>query len=470
MFRSALLILSGNASTSILLFARNLLVARLVSVEDYGIAATFAISMAIVEMMSTLGLQSLIVQDREGDDPALQAGLQGFHLLRSVISGAVLFFISHPIANLLGIPEVAWAYQVLAVVPVLRGFIHFDIYRMHRSMVFLPSVISTSGPALLAVLIIWPLYQVLGDYRVMLYSVVVQGFALMIVSHLTATRTYRLALDGTIVRRALLFGWPLLINNILLLAIFQGEKLIVGSELGLESLAIFAMGMTLTLTPTLLFSKSLQSFMLPQLSAVKESPKEFRHLARVSLEASLCFSLVLVLGFVLLGAPVVNILLGDKYSNLIPFLTWLAILQALRGFKTGASVVAVSQAKTENAMISNAIRAALLIPAWYLATRGYSLEVIVWLAIVGEFLGYLASMVLLRYRIGLPLRKSIVSAMCAIAVLFVVAVFSWQPFGDGQSSSVISAIALLLFSTASFMTMRDLHRYVREHFLKKVLG
>ncbi|GHF06488.1 hypothetical protein GCM10016455_29580 [Aliiroseovarius zhejiangensis] len=470
MFKSAILILSGNASTSILLFARNLLVARLVSVEDYGIAATFAISMAIVEMMSTLGLQSLIVQDREGDDPALQAGLQGFHLLRSVFSGAVLFGISQPLANLLGIPNVAWAYQVLAVVPVLRGFIHFDIYRMHRSMVFLPSVLSTSGPALVAVLTIWPLYRLFGDYRVMLYSVLVQGFTLMIVSHLLARRSYRLALDGTVVRRALLFGWPLLINNILLLAIFQGEKLIVGSELGLEPLAIFAMGMTLTLTPTLLFSKSLQSFMLPQLSAVKDDEKQFRYLANVALEASLFFSVILVLGFVFLGAPVVNFLLGSKYDALVPFLTWLAILQALRGFKTGSSVVAVSQAKTENAMVSNAIRVVMLFPAWYMATLGYSLMAIVWLAIIGEFLGYVASLVLLKYRIGLRMRKSVLPILCAFAILVLAATTTFQPFGSGLMAELLTAGALITLLLVCFLTMKDLHRYGREQFLQKVTG
>ena len=55
MFRSTLFLLSGNAFGSLMMLVRNLLVARLISVENYGIAATFAICMAIVEMMSTLG-------------------------------------------------------------------------------------------------------------------------------------------------------------------------------------------------------------------------------------------------------------------------------------------------------------------------------------------------------------------------------------------------------------------------------
>ncbi|NJM81628.1 MAG: oligosaccharide flippase family protein [Tabrizicola sp.] len=96
MFKSALLILSGQAFTSILLLLRNLIVARLISVEDYGIAATFAISMSIVEMMTTIGLHQLIIQDKDGEDPRLQSVLQGFHLFRSLFSGLILFLLAIP--------------------------------------------------------------------------------------------------------------------------------------------------------------------------------------------------------------------------------------------------------------------------------------------------------------------------------------------------------------------------------------
>jgi hypothetical protein len=82
MFRSALLILSGNAAASLLLLARNLIIARLIPVADYGVASTFAIAMAVVEMASALGLQQQIVQARNGEDPRFQSALQGFQVLR----------------------------------------------------------------------------------------------------------------------------------------------------------------------------------------------------------------------------------------------------------------------------------------------------------------------------------------------------------------------------------------------------
>ncbi len=66
MLRNAFMLVSGNAFGSALLLVRNLIIARLVSPEDYGIASTFAVAMSIVEMLSYLGLNQMIVVDRDG--------------------------------------------------------------------------------------------------------------------------------------------------------------------------------------------------------------------------------------------------------------------------------------------------------------------------------------------------------------------------------------------------------------------
>jgi len=462
MFRSALLILSGNAFTALMLLSRNLIVARLISVEDYGIAATFAISMAIVEMMSTLGLHQLIVQDTDGNDPELQAGLQGFHLLRSIFSGATLYFLAHPIARFLGIDEIAWAYQLLALVPLVGGLMHFDIYRLQRKMVYLPSIISTSFPALLSVILILPLYQKYDDFRVMLYAVLAQGILSVIFSHLVAKRRYRLAFDPDVIKRSFRFGWPLLINNILLFAIFQGEKLIVGREMGMESLALLSIGFTLTLTPTLILAKSAQSFFLPQLSASKENPEKFTHLAMATLQGSLVNGLLLVVGIVLLGGPMVHLLLGEKYEALIPYLIWLAILHAVRVFKAGGSVVALSRAQTGNAMISNLYRVLSLALSWYVAASGGTLLSIIWIATTAEALGYITSLLLVRYRLKLSLTNMVLPLFSGVVLLIVAGVYT-----SGHISAQWAFPILIALFCLTIVVMKDLRSYVYHRNLSK---
>ncbi len=466
MFKSALLLLSGNAFGSLMLLVRNLVVARLVSVEDYGIAATFAISMAIVEMMTTLGLHQMIVQDSKGNDPDLQAGLQGFHLLRALFSGLMLFVLAGPIARFMGIPDVAWAYQLLALIPILNGLMHFDNYRLQRQMKYMSSILSSSIPAFLSVLIIWPLFVLFGDYRVMLFSVLAQSTMTVLASHILAERPYRLSLNRAIMGKALQFGWPLLLNNILLFAVFQGDKMIVGRELGLAALAIFAMGFALTLTPTLIAAKSAQSFFLPQLSANKADPEQFSRLSLATLQTSLTNGLLVVFVVVLVGKPVVFFLLGQKYIDLLPYLTWLGILQSLRVFKAGSSVVALAMGQTGNAMIANLCRAASLGVAWYVAAHGGTLIAIIWIAIAGEAVGYIVSVTLVHVRLKQPIKPMIAPNLLGLATLGMAGLHSaLSERADPLQGWALAALALLFIT--SLATMRDLRHYILKRSVSK---
>lgn len=470
MLRTAFLILSGNTATSALLFARNLIVARLIPVSDYGVAATFAVAMAVVEMTSTLGLQQQIVQAKEGDDPRFQAGLQGFQVLRGVAAGGLLFLLAGPMAAYFGIPEAAWAYQVLAVVPVLGALQHFDVHRLNRQMVFGPLILSKLMPALIALLAIWPLAIWFGDWQVMLWSIILQAAAGALASHVVAQTPYRLVFDRAVMVRSLRFGWPILVNTFLMFLVFQGDKLIVGRELGMEALALFAMGMTLTLTPTLILAGSSTNFFLPRLAsldrAIPAEAARFDSLAIAVLQLHLAFGLFLVLAICLLGAPLIGLLLGSKYHALVPFLLWLAILQAFRAFKGGPSTLALARGRTENAMFANLPRVALLPLAWWAAVSSGDVHVVIWIAILAEFMGFLIALALVRGRIGISLRRLTVPIATTFFCLALASIIALEGSNQG---TILPALPLLgLYAglavavLASTLTMSDLLRLVQE--------
>ncbi len=413
MLRKIVLILSGNAAASLMLLARNLLVARLIPVEDYAIAATFAVAMAFVEMASQLGLQQMIVQARDGNDPKFQAALQGFQVLRGIISGVALFVFAQAFATFLRIPDVAWTYQVMALVPVLNALQHFDIHRLNREMRFLPMVLTTAVPAFISLVLVWPLAIWMNDYRVMLYALIAQAVVATVTSHLTAERRYALSLDRVIIGQALSFGWPLLINGLLLFAVFQGDKIIVGRELGLAPLAIFAMGVTLTLTPTLVLSKSGQNLFLPNLSRLAKTrvdqPQPFFQMSHAMVQFAVVNGALVVVAILLFGPWLVSSVLGDKYAALIPLLILFAVQQGVRVWKTGPNVVALACGNTVNAMLSNLVRVLSLPLAWWVVVNGAGdagLVTLLFIGIAAEILGFLVSAIQVKWRYGFSYRRS----------------------------------------------------------------
>ncbi|MBI1220929.1 MAG: oligosaccharide flippase family protein [Rhodobacteraceae bacterium] len=468
MFRSALLILSGNLTGYLFLFLRNLLVARLIGVADYGIASTFLLSMSIVEMMSALGIQQQLILRKDGDDADLQAALQGVQALRAVLNAGALLLLAGPIAAFLGVPQVTWAYRLLALMPLFNGLQHLDTIRQARRMVYLPGIISNVLPVALSVLCVWPLAMLTGDYRVLLFAMLIQGAAALVGTHLLAARRYRLRFDRAVMRESLRFGWPLMLDGVILFAVFNGEKLIVGHQLGMAALALFSMGFTLTLTPTLMLGNTGANFFLPQLSAAPDTA-QFEPLAAATLQLHFLFGGLTLLGVMLFGPPFVHLALGAKYAALPPLLIWLAILQGLRVLKGGSSIVALARGQTGNALASNLIRIALLPVAWVATAQGGSMLTVIHIGIVGEFGGFIVALWLVQRRLRLPLRPLLPSILLTLATFALAAVYalraSGEATGDTLNAALLGFVALLF--ALSFLGMRDLRGYIARRTLTR---
>ncbi|MBN2741617.1 MAG: oligosaccharide flippase family protein [Rhodobacteraceae bacterium] len=465
MMRTALLILSGNASAAVLLLARNLVLARLIPVADYGIAATFAMVMAVIEMASNLGLHQQIVQARRGDDPDFQAALQGFQLIRGVIGALALLAMAGPVAGFLGIPQAANAYRWLALVPLLNAMQHFDIHRAQRRGRYGPMLLTGALPALGSLLVIFPLAHLFGDWRVMLWALLLQAVLGVVTSHLVAERRWHLRFDPAVMADAWRFGAPLLVNAVLLYLVFQGDKLIVGRLSGMEALALYAMGVTLTLTPTLVVAKTTQNVFLPKLSALHGEGQDAAHrdLARATLEAAMMNGTALVIGMFVIGAPVVMWLLGAKYATLIPLLVPFAILHALRVFKSGPSIVALSVGATGNALWGNLPRVLALPIGWWLLETTGSLQALIWLGVGAELAGFVLSLIRLHGVVRLP------NALPALAVSMfaLLAISALILLDTAQSDAVKALIGATLFAL-QLMAARGLRGYFTTKLMGKV--
>ena len=455
MIRSIGLILSGNLASAALMMLRTLLVSRLISLEDFGIASTFLLALAMIEMMSALGFQQQMMQAKDGNEPAFQGALQGFSVVRGGINALLLFALAGPMAWFFDIPQALWAFQLIALVPFVSGFVHFDLHRLSRRMHYLPSVMVALLPPVGSLISVVPLYHLFGDYRVLLFSILVQMGLGVLVSHLFAQRRYLLRFDGPLILRSLQFGWPIMISGALMFLVFNGERAIIGRALGLEVLALFSMALSLTLTPALVISRTTMSFFLPQLSAAR-GRAGYAPLAMATLQVHILLGCVMVVGVALMGGPFLQSVLGDKYAAAIPLLTWLAVLQAFRVFEGGCAVVALAAAHTKNEMLANIVRVSLLPVAWLVVARGGDVMTVIWIGMLGEAAGVAVGLMLALIRQGLALRPLLVP-LCAAGVLMAVACWT-----AGQGVGWQVGLGLLALLVAVGFAMPDLQIYLRK--------
>lgn len=462
--KSGLLLSVGGAVGALSTFARNIIIARMISVEDFGIAATFAITMALIQMSTGLGVDRLIVQAVDGNEPKMQSTVQAFNILRGLLLAIILYAVAGPVANLFGVPELIWAFQWLAVLPLITGFVHMDPARFQRQMRFGPSVASENIPQVLTVLAAAPLALYLGDYRVMLWVITLQAVTTVVISFLTAERRYSVALSKQYLHRIFSFGWPLMLNGILLFGIFQADRGIVGIAYSMEDLGWFSAAFTLTLFPSMVLANAAQSFFMPMLAKDQDDPARLQTASIATMKACLLIGICISVGLGLSGPAFLLLLFGENYIGGVAIMAWLALMQGLRMAKAGPTIVAISCGKTKLPLYANIIRSFALVIALYAVWRGWGVFGIVMGGIIGEAMAVIFFIILIKRNFSMDLSLLYKSVLISIVVVGLAVALSTR-FATGQDPiiEIVGATGITLVALGLFMlTARDLVKWLRR--------
>ncbi|WP_353475848.1 oligosaccharide flippase family protein (plasmid) [Salipiger sp. H15] len=463
MIRSGLFVFVGNALGSLFLFVRNVFLARLLPLEEYGVAMTFAIIVAVLELASNMAGDRMLVQAEDGDDPRLENTMHLLEILRGMGLAVLLFLLAPVFADFFKAPDARPAFQTLALVPLIRGFRHLDIFRVQRTRDFRGMVLTPLISQVISCLAVVPLAYWMHDYRAMMASILLQHSLMVVLSHLYAERRYGLAFDRQLGLRIIRFGLPLMINGALMFVVMNGERLIVANQMGPSDLGWFSAALTLALTPTLIIGKTLQTLMLPLLSRRRNAGTGFQEAVQASLQLSLLAGLAFAVFMSIVGPWLFVTLFGAKFLAAVDVLVLLCIAQGMRVARSGPSTIAVSTGQTSNPAVASLVRVSVLPIALAAAVWFHAdLHHIVLISIVGEVLAYLTSILLVRHRVGLAggtMTWPLALAGANFALLILIYEVWPIPADPGHIFSLRSVL-LLVAMLCSAMTMQDALRFL----------
>jgi O-antigen/teichoic acid export membrane protein len=216
----------------------------------------------------------------------------------------------------------------------------------------------------------------------MLVVVLSQVVLATIASHVLAKRPYRWVFRPELAKKKLSFGWPLLVNSLLMFGIFHGDRVLVGSLFGVQTLGWYGVAFSLALLPTLIFAKVCGYLLMPGLSKAKHDPEEFLRQCGFSVALCLACGAFVTTFFAIGGKSVLVLAYGERYARGNELLMWLALGQAVRVIRVAPAMIANSQAMTKNAMYSNMVRTLAIPGALVLIQLGYEVK---WIAITALF-------------------------------------------------------------------------------------
>lgn len=457
--KGTLLLGGGRMIDRSLQFLRNIIVARLVSPEDFGIAALFVMTVSFLEMFSNLAIDTILVQSPNGEKLHFQQTSQLMTAVRGLGIALILLLFAGPVARLFDIPAATWAFRLLALVPLIRGLAHQDMSRFQRQLNFKPILVTDIASQFISVSLAWPLAAWLGDYSAILYLVLVQTLARTAISHFMAERSYTWGWEPIHAREMLSFGWPLLINGILLFLIMQGDRFIIGAADNLfaretyskAQLGFYSAAFVLSSAITEAITSIVTPVLLPLLSRAQDLEAQFHKRCRFCIQSVVFILNPLGIFFILIGGWFLVIVYGKQYLAAAPLMAWLGATSSIHLLRVASTTIALSKGNSPNPTISNIFRAFSFILAFIFAAFGAEL---VWIAasgLAGELLAIGVSIGLLRYRLAIPLQYFLKPLIISFTSLLLAALL-WNAGLDhaGTLNAFLAAAALSVCMTALF--------------------
>lgn len=454
--KTSSLLMLGNVLGHSFSLLRNAIFGHFLSPQDFGIAATFAITVSIIEMASDIGSDKLLVQAKDGNDTSLQNTAQFFSVLRGIISCILLLIAAPYVAMLFKIPQAQSAFTLLALVPLIRGFIHFDTKRFQRDLRFFPNLFAELIPQFITCLLAFPIVLIKTDYSAVMDLILLQSLLLVFMTHRLAKRGYGIGFDQQAFKRLVEFGWPLMINGFLMFFIFQGDKFVIGIYYDMEKLAVYSAAFMLTMAPALLVSRVLSTIILPIFSKKQDDLQLLNVNYRHATEITVLFTSAFAVFFTLYGAPVLALVFGRHYQGYAELMTSLGILWSLRILRVPATSLAMAKGDTKVGLTANIFRSFALFGVFYFALQQYPIEIIAYMGCGGELLALSVTLIQIKHKYGNQYQLFFASAWLFLfsAIVSISYVFYC---GDSFTNTLITSIAFtFLFSLVAFSIYRKL--------------
>lgn len=398
--RGALTVGAGQVAAKVVAMGATIVIARALGPEQWGIAATFVVVLTVLEAISTLATDRQVVQARDGAAPTFLATAQAVMAVRGVVLAALTFGLSWVAAAAFGRPEVLWAYQMIALVPLLRGFMHLGQHVRQREMRFGPTAALEVGIQVVGLVVGLPLALWLGSYEAALWYLLAQTAAGTVISHIVGGGGYRMAWDREAAGRIMRFGWPLMINGVVMYLVLQGDQTIVGVGYDMATLGAYAAAFTLASTPAMMVVRLASTTVFPLLSRAQAEPAMFARRVAGTAEGLGLVGGTLGIGLIVLGPLGVRILYGGAYVGAEAVVGLLGAVWAVRVLRATPALAAMARGDTLNTMWSNVWRCLGLVGAVAAAWGGADVRLIAAAALGGELLALGASCVLLHRRHG----------------------------------------------------------------------
>ena len=368
-------------------FLRNLILARLIGVDDMGLAVAIAIGIRIFEMVGDFGLERWLVQVRANELDGVRGTVHWLQAVKGCVLMALAMLLAAPLTSVLQ-PQLDPSVFALAAIAIgIRGFVNCDYRERQRDRDYVGALQVEGVSHVLALIAVIPIALLTRDYSAIAWASIFQAAVLNLLSQLVARRAMSFKLETATFRGAMRFGIPVAANAVLMFLAMQGDRLLVAAHFEPRVLAAYAIAAQLTLLPALAGARFLLTFDLPRCAQLATKTNEWQRYFRARLLQVTGLSAVFAIILGLYGNELVGLLYGRDYVAEAAVLQLLACAAGLRLIRAVPNTMLMAMGRTPMLLAGNLPRILALFIALVALVEGAGLAAIALIGVISEAVG-----------------------------------------------------------------------------------
>lgn len=303
----------------IVTFIVSIVLARILSPDDYGTIALVTVFTSILQVFVDSGLGTALVQKKNADDLDFSSVFY-FNLIVCIILYGLMFITAPLIANFYGDNTLIPVIRVISITILISGVKGIQQSYVSKNMLFKRFFFSTLGGTIFsAVLGICMAYMGFGVWALVFQQISNTAIDTIILWVTVKWRPHKM-FSWNRLKSLLSYGWKLLVSSLLDTVYNNLRNLIIGKIYSASDLAYYNQGDKFPKVIVTNINTSIDSVLLPSMADVQDDHLKVKSMTRRAIKTSTYIMAPLMMGLAFCATPIVKLVLTDKWLMCVPYL------------------------------------------------------------------------------------------------------------------------------------------------------
>ncbi|MGL4864549.1 MAG: lipopolysaccharide biosynthesis protein [Cetobacterium sp.] len=309
-------------------FIIQIVLARLLTPDDYGIIAIIMIFIALANVFVQSGFSIALIQKKNIDEKDLSSVFY-ISLIIAGILYSVLYYTAPLISSFYKNLELIKILRILSLTLFLGAFNSIQNTIIAKTMEFKKQFLSSLIAAIISGVVgLLLAYKHFGVWA-LIYQQLSNQLLICIVLFIVVKWRPKLIFSFYRIKELFEFGSKLLISSILDTIYMNITSLVIGKFYTPAMLGFYNRGNQFPQLIVSNFNGSIQAVMFPALSAEQDNRDRLKSIVRRSIVTSSYIIFPLMIGLIVIAEPMVKLLLTDKWLPCVPYLRVFCLSYAL---------------------------------------------------------------------------------------------------------------------------------------------